>query len=121
MTAIFEEYRYERREMKIFLFVLAATLLEATGDAIIRIALHNTSLPGRIALFVAGGLLLTLYGTSLNLAPVEFATVTGMYVATLFIVFQITNYVFFRTAPAAPVMVGGALIVTGGLIVSLWK
>lgn len=107
--------------MKVFLFVLAATLLEATGDAIVRIALQNASLPGRVALFLAGGILLTLYGTSLNLAPVEFAAVTGLYVATLFVVFQITNFVFFRTAPTTPVIVGGALIVTGGLIVSLWK
>jgi len=107
--------------MKIFLFVLAATILEATGDATLRVALHHPSLPIRIALFVFGGALLTAYGTSLNLAPVEFAAVTGIYIATLFIVFQITNYLFFRTAPTLPVFVGGALIVSGGLIVSLWK
>jgi len=107
--------------MKIFLFVLAATILEATGDATLRVALHHSSLPIRIALFVFGGALLTAYGISLNLAPVEFATVTGMYIATLFVVFQITNYIFFRTAPTLPVFVGGALIVSGGLIVSLWR
>jgi small multidrug resistance family-3 protein len=107
--------------MKIFLFVLAATILEATGDAIVRIALHHPSAHARIVLFVLGGGLLTLYGTSLNLAPVEFAAVTGMYIATLFIVFQITNYIFFRTVPVPAVLVGGTLIVTGGLIVSLWK
>jgi hypothetical protein len=82
--------------MKVFLFVLAATVLEATGDAVLRTALHNSSLPARVGLFAVGGVLLTLYGTSLNLAPVEFANVTGLYVATLFVVFQITNYVFFR-------------------------
>jgi small multidrug resistance family-3 protein len=107
--------------MKIFLFVLAATIFEAVGDAVVRVALHHSSLPARIGLFALGGTLLTLYGTSLNLAPVEFAAVTGMYIATLFIVFQITNYVFFRTAPTPAVLVGGALIVTGGLIVSLWR
>ena len=68
-----------------------------------------------------GGILLTLYGTSLNLAPVEFAAVTGLYVATLFVVFQITNYIFFRTVPTLAVVLGGTLIVAGGLIVSLWK
>jgi small multidrug resistance family-3 protein len=107
--------------MKIFLFVLAATILEAVGDAVVRVALHHSSLPARIGLFALGGTLLTLYGTSLNLAPVEFATVTGMYVAALFVVFQITNYIFFRTAPTPAVLAGGALIVTGGLIVSLWR
>jgi len=68
-----------------------------------------------------GGILLTLYGTSLNLAPVEFAAVTGMFVATLFVVFQITNYIFFRTAPTPAVLVGGALFVAGGLAVFLWR
>jgi hypothetical protein len=107
--------------MKVFLFVLAATVLEATGDAVLRIALHNPSLPLRVVLFAVGGILLTLYGTSLNLAPVEFASVTGLYIATLFVVFQITNFVFFRTGPTPAVFVGGAFVVTGGMIVAFWK
>jgi small multidrug resistance family-3 protein len=107
--------------MKIFLFVFAATVFEAVGDAVVRIALHHPSLPARIGLFIIGATLLTLYGTSLNLAPVEFAAVTGMYIATLFIVFQVTNYAIFRTAPTPAVVVGGTLIVAGGLVVSLWK
>jgi small multidrug resistance family-3 protein len=75
----------------------------------------------RIAFFFIGAALLTGYGTSLNLAPVEFATVTGMYVATLFIVFQITNYLIFRTLPTPPVLVGGTLIVSGGMLIALWR
>ena len=107
--------------MKVFLFVLAATVLEATGDAVIRIALHQASLQIRIGFFLVGAVLLTLYGTSLNLAPVEFATVTGMYIAVLFVVFQITNYIFFRALPTPGVLVGGAFIVAGGLIVYHWR
>jgi hypothetical protein len=107
--------------MKIFLFVLAATMLEAAGDAIIRIALHHPSLSARIGLFFVGSVLLALYGTSLNLAPVDFATVTGVYISTLFVVFQITNFVFFRALPTPGVMVGGAFITTGGIIVALWR
>jgi hypothetical protein len=107
--------------MQVFLFVLAATILEAMGDAVIRIALHHPSMHIRIALFLIGAALLTGYGTSLNLAPVEFATVTGMYVATLFIVFQITNYLIFRTLPTPPVLVGGTLIVSGGMVIALWR
>ena len=57
--------------MKTFLFVLAATIFEAAGDAIVRIALHHQSLSARIGLFLVGYTLLALYGTSLNLAPVE--------------------------------------------------
>jgi small multidrug resistance family-3 protein len=107
--------------MQVFLFVLSATILEAIGDAVIRIALHHPSPHFRVAFYLLGAGLLTGYGTCLNLAPVEFATVTGMYVATLFIVFQITNYLIFRTAPTPPVFVGGTLIVCGGLIIALWK
>lgn len=107
--------------MKIFLFVLVATIFEAVGDAILRVALHESSGAARIGLFLVGALLLTLYGTSLNLAPVEFATVTGIYVATLFVVFQITNFLFFKTAPTPGILVGGALIVAGGVVVSIWR
>ena len=31
------------------------------------------------------------------------------------------NYFTFRTAPTLPIFVGGALIVIGGLIVTLWE
>jgi len=107
--------------MKIFLFVFAATIFEAAGDAIVRIALHHQSLSARIGLFLLGYILLALYGTSLNLAPVEFAAVTGMYVATLFVVFQITNFAFFGALPTPAVLVVGAFIVIGGLTVALWR
>lgn len=107
--------------MKIFSFVLAATIFEAAGDAIVRIALHQQSLSARIGLFLLGYTLLALYGTSLNLAPVEFAAVTGMYVATLFVIFQITNFAFFGALPTPAVLVGGAFIVIGGLTVALWR
>ncbi len=107
--------------MRVFLFVFAATVFEATGDATVRVALHHPSLPARIALFFAGTVLLALYGTSLNLAPVEFASVTGMYIATLFVVFQIANFIFFHVLPTRSVYVGGAFIVTGGLVVLLGR
>jgi hypothetical protein len=107
--------------MKIFLFVFAATVFEATGDAIVRTAMHHQSLSARIGLFLLGYTLLAFYGTSLNLAPVEFATVTGMYVATLFVVFQIVNFAFFAALPTPSVLVGGAFILIGGLTVALWR
>ncbi|MEO6922687.1 MAG: hypothetical protein ABI142_02575 [Bryocella sp.] len=107
--------------MKVFLFVLAATIFEAVGDAMVRIAIHQSVASTRIGVFLLGAVLLTAYGTSLNLAPVEFAEVTGIYVATLFVVFQITNFIIFHTTPTVPILVGGAFIVTGGVIISAWK
>ncbi|HKY18907.1 MAG TPA: hypothetical protein VJL82_08230, partial [Rhizomicrobium sp.] len=65
--------------------------------------------------------LLAGYGTFLNLAPLEFGQVVGLYIATLFVMWQIINFAFFRELPTLPILAGGALIVTGGLIVSFWK
>jgi small multidrug resistance family-3 protein len=65
--------------------------------------------------------LLLGYGLSLNLAPVEFRHVVGLYIATLFVVWQIVNFAIFRTFPDPPIIIGGALIVLGGLIVTFWK
>lgn len=102
-------------------FLLIATTLEVSGDAIVRLGLFNHAGMPRFALFVAGAALLFGYGFSLNLAPVEFRQVVGLYIATLFIMWQIINFAFFRTLPNPPILVGGALIVAGGLIVTFWK
>ncbi|WP_419803941.1 hypothetical protein [Terriglobus sp.] len=107
--------------MKIFLFVLAATIFEAAGDALLRNAIHSHVWSIRIGYFLTGAVLLTLYGTSLNLAPVEFGKVVGLYVALLYIVFQVTNYIAFKAKPTLPVLVGGVLIVAGGLLTILWQ
>jgi small multidrug resistance family-3 protein len=104
-------------------FLIVATTLEVAGDAIVRIALYDH--PGVsaicIGLFVLGAVLLFGYGTFVNLAPLEFGQVVGLYIATLFVVWQIQSYLFFRAIPTIPILVGGALIVVGGGIVSFWK
>ena len=108
--------------MKVLAFVIVATIFEAVGDAVMRIALKLPyTLPGRIALFALASVLLAMYGLFLNLAPVEFATVTGVYLASLFIAFQIVNYLFFRHTPSPGVLVGGAFIVAGAGIIYFWK
>ena len=109
--------------LQVLAFLLAATVLEVSGDAVVRIALHNhAGVTGlRIGLFILGAALLFGYGTFLNLAPLEFRDVVGLYIATLFIVWQVINFAFFRTLPNLPVLAGGSLIVIGGAIVSFWK
>jgi len=107
--------------MKTFAFIIAATIFEAIGDAVMRIALHYHVLPGRIALFATATTLLAAYGAFLNLAPVEFAEATGVYIASLFVMFQLVNFAFFRHVPSIGVLVGGAFIVTGSVIVYVWK
>ena len=104
-------------------FLIAATLVEVSGDAVIRIALYNhTGLTAvRVGLFAVGTALVLGYATFLNLTPLEFREVVGLYIATLFIIWQVINFVFFRTLPTIPVLAGGTLIVAGGAIVSFWK
>jgi small multidrug resistance family-3 protein len=107
--------------MKAFMFIIAATMFEAVGDAVMRIALHYDVMPARIFLFASASFLLAMYGAFLNLAPVEFAEATGIYLASLFIAFQVVNYLFFKVVPSPGVLVGGALIVTGAAIIYYWK
>jgi small multidrug resistance family-3 protein len=108
--------------MKILAYVVAATIFEAVGDAVMRVALRAPyALPSRIGLFALASFLLTMYGLFLNLAPVEFATVTGIYLASLFVAFQIVNFLFFRHVPSAGVLVGGTFIVAGAAIIYFWK
>lgn len=102
-------------------FLVLATVLEASGDAIVRKALYGHAGAARLGLFLAGAVLLLSYGTFLNLAPLEFSRVVGLYIATLFVVWQFINYVAFRTLPTLPVLVGGALIVAGGIILTYWR
>ena len=68
-----------------------------------------------------GALLLFGYGYVLNLTPVEFGQVVGLYIATLFLVWQVGNYIAFKTLPTLPIIVGGILVVAGGLIITFWK
>ena len=108
-------------DVKIFLFLIVATTLETFGDAIVRIGIGQTGWLPRGWLFAAGALLLFGYGLSLNLAPIEFSRVVGLYIATLFIIWQIVNLIVFRSPPGASVLFGGTLIVAGGLIVTFWR
>ena len=103
-------------------FLIVATTMEALGDAIVRKAIHEPHQAlARLGLMAAGGVLLLGYGTALNLAPVEFSRVVGLYIATLFVVWQVINFIVFRGLPSAPILAGGALIVVGGLIVTFWR
>lgn len=104
-----------------FVFILICTVFEATGDAIVRKSIYNYAGTIRIGMLLVGMVLLLGYGVFLNLAPAEFGRIVGLYIATLFVVWQIVNYISFKSLPTTPVMVGGALIITGGLITTFWK
>jgi small multidrug resistance family-3 protein len=103
------------------IFLVVATTLEVSGDAVVRVAIYNHVGVIRITLFLAGAALLLGYGTFLNLAPLEFGRVVGIYIATLFMVWQLISFIAFRTLPTMPIVVGGVLVVAGGAIISFWS
>jgi len=103
------------------IFLLIATTLETSDDAIVRMGIYNHAGWIRAGFFIAGAVLLFGYGFSLNLAPVPFGQVVGLYIATLFVVWQVMNFIAFKTLPTPPILIGGALIISGGLLITFWK
>lgn len=101
--------------------LLIATMLEVSGDAVVRLAIFEHAGFARVTFFLAGAALLLGYGSFLNVAPVDFARVVGLYIATLFVVWQVINFLVFRTFPGLPVWVGGVLVIAGGLITTFWR
>src|ERR1043165_1529971 len=95
------------------LILILATTLEVCGDALVRKSMYEYTGSYRVFCMVAGAFLLFGYGFSLNLAPVDFGKIVGLYIATLFIIWQVVNYFVFKTVPTLPVIVGGSLIVIG--------
>jgi small multidrug resistance family-3 protein len=103
------------------LIIFAFLVLATAFDAIIRNGLAQRIMSTKSLYFLVGAAMLFGYGLSLNLAPIEFHRVVGVYIATLFVMWQIISFIAFRSVPTLPVIVGGALIVTGGLTVAFWE
>lgn len=101
-------------------FLVLATSLESSGDALVRLGLFERRGAARVAVLAAGAALLFGYGVFLNLAPMPFERVVGIYIATLFVVWQIVSFFTFGSIPTLPTLVGGSLIVAGGLMVAFW-
>ncbi|NIJ07076.1 small multidrug resistance family-3 protein [Sphingomonas vulcanisoli] len=101
-------------------FLILATTMEVTGDAIVRMGLTQTGWT-KLLYFIGGAALLFGYGYALNSAPIAFEKVVGLYIATLFVVWQIVSFIAFRTVPGVSTLIGGALIVAGGLVVAFWQ
>ena len=103
------------------LFLIAATAMEVSGDALVRTGIYTHTGFARVGVLLGGAVLLLGYGIALNLAPVPFNRVVGLYIATLFVMWQAISFIAFRAIPSPPILVGGALIVAGGLITTFWK
>ena len=103
-----------------FLILLGAAALEASGDAIVRRGLHVETLVWRLGLILAGGVVLMAYGVAVNLPAWDFGRLLGVYVTLFFLVAQVINFLAFGVAPSVPIIVGGALIVAGGVVMTVW-
>jgi len=97
--------------------LLVAALLEAGGDALVRKGLHSAAIL-RIGFLLAGAAVLFAYGYTVNTPPWDFGRLLGVYVVFFFVVAQILNWLAFGQAPSPRILLGGACIVIGGLIVS---
>ncbi|OYV50117.1 MAG: hypothetical protein B7Z77_06455 [Acidocella sp. 20-58-15] len=102
------------------ILVLAASL-EAGGDALVRTGLHTSSLTSKLGFMAVGTAVLFAYGITVNLPPWDFGRLLGVYVALFFVVAQVINLLAFGMKPGLPIYAGGALIISGGLLITFWR
>jgi drug/metabolite transporter (DMT)-like permease len=97
--------------------LFTAALLEAGGDALVRKGMHAPVVL-RAGFLLAGAVVLFAYGYVVNTPPWDFGRLLGLYVVFFFVVAQIINWLAFGQVPTARLLLGGACIVAGGLIIS---
>ena len=96
-----------------------AAVLEAGGDAMIRSGLHSGSGLSRALWLAVGGLVLFGYGVTVNTPPWDFGSLLGLYVVFFFVIAQLVSWIVFHQPPSTAVLAGGALIVAGGVVISI--
>jgi drug/metabolite transporter superfamily protein YnfA len=94
----------------IVVLVLAAAA-EVVGDLGMR---HG--LAGRPWGYALGVLLLAAYGLIVNQPALAFGRLLGLYIAVFFVVSQLVALITLGERPPASLLLGGAFIVAGGLI-----
>jgi len=99
--------------------LLAAAVLEAGGDAIVRFGLRSSALWQRATLFGLSAIVLFAYGWTVNRPPWDFGKLLGLYVVFFFVIAQLISWLAFKQAPSLHVLLGGALIVAGGAVIAL--
>ncbi len=99
-------------------FLAIAATLEITGDAMIRRGLvQSTWIFGLLGVALLAG-----YGFVVNAdRTIDFGRLMGLYIAIFFVVSQAISFVLFGEHPSVAVLVGGALIVAGGLVMLLLR
>jgi hypothetical protein len=98
-----------------------AAFLEVSGDACFQSGLYQAEGFQRFTWIAAGVLVLSFYGIFVNLPQWDFGKMLGIYVVLFFVIAQIVAKLRFHQSPTTPILAGGALIVAGGLVITLWK
>ena len=102
------------------LLLLLAALLEAGGDWLVRRGIH--ALAGqRVGWFVLGAAVLFVYGWTVNRPPWNFGELLGLYVVFFFLSAQFISVALLKEPLRGPVIAGGLLIMSGGLVIFLSK
>jgi drug/metabolite transporter superfamily protein YnfA len=101
------------------LLLSVAAFLEVYGDSCFQSALYRASGMSRALAFAGGAVSLAAYGLIVNAPRWEFGKLLGVYVVLFFLLAQIIARVKFGQVPTLPILIGGALIVAGGVIISL--
>jgi small multidrug resistance family-3 protein len=57
------------------------------------------------------------YGWTVNAPAWDFGRLLGLYVVLFFIVAQLVSWVGFGQLPSRGVLIGGALIISGGVVI----
>jgi small multidrug resistance family-3 protein len=104
----------------VFAVLVAAASLEALGDSFFQAGMHRSSGLARLAALASGAVVLAAYGALVNTPRWDFGRLIGVYVAVFFLVAQVLNKVRFGQSPGRSIWAGGALIVAGSLVMTLW-
>ena len=104
-----------------YMVLSLAALLEVTGDACFQSGLYQSTGIWRGVWFLGGAAVLASYGFFVNLPQWDFGKLLGVYVVLFFVIAQIVAKVRFHQSPTTPILVGGALIVAGGIVMTFWK
>jgi drug/metabolite transporter superfamily protein YnfA len=97
------------------LLFVAAAVLEVGGDAIIRTGLRGS----RPLIIVGGFLVLGSYGVVVNLLPLDFSRLLGVYVGVFAVVSVAAGRLVFGEQLPWTTWVGVAVILAGSAIIQL--
>jgi len=98
-----------------------AAFLEVFGDSFFQAGFYRSSGGARVLAILTGAVVLAAYGSVVNAPRWDFGQLLGVYVALFFVMAQLVNKFRFGQSPTLPIYAGGALIVSGGLVIAFWK